>query len=643
MKTYLGAGVGLLIGIVIGWAIWDSPSGQAPGAPSEAPATTQATPAQPKPQTRSEPEEAYATANDEAIEALAAQDFDGKMGAFDKLKTDPSIDSMILALQTARSMSDSELRRALEEVSKRPMGGMGDFLTPFYLFSSWVQRNPAAAHEFYQNTANPMQRGMYSQSLFSAWAASDPDGAIAAIQAIENQRERRGALRMAAMSIASTDPQRAFDLIQNDDFTDGGWSYRMVFSNWTGQNPGKAWSAIQTMPPGRSRQFALQGYFSALARQDRNLAANEALQLASASERSEAMGVVLRDWLAEDFDAATGFISNLPDDSAKEKVLNDLSWQFGQAHPERALAWVSENTDGELQDRMVGNIIRHFAQSDLEKARAYVEALPFGEAYENSLHRVSDVWAKKDPRGALGWLSSMPEGNERRNAFNSVFRRFAESDPEGATAYLIEQGETLPEHNRLLDRLSEQMVKQSPQVALEWAQSLPTEEMRNRAHNQTLDDWASIDAPGLAAYLQAQDDPERFERYADDIGENWAKKDPAGAAEWALSIEQENAQVKAVADISKQWLEHNSYEASAWIAELPEGRVRDAGVTQLIDSIYRSDPATAFEWLPDISDSKTRTQQTERVYRQLRNREDAEEILRNSGLPVDEINALLAK
>jgi len=256
-----------------------------------------------------------------AVDA-ATLSLEQKMSRIERLKGVKSLANMIETMNLVASMSEGELHQALEEIGQKGMGSIDDFLMPYYVFMAWVEKNPNGAYDYYQNDANPAQKQMYSQSLFSAWATRDPRGALAAAEAIEDRNQRGMAIAAIAMSMAGTDPEGAFDLLsKRDDLKP--WQMQSVFMLWGAQDFDAAMAKVQTVESGAVRTSALAGVLHGIAQTDIVRAADIAMSLDRADERTRSLQTVMHTWISQDIDGAMDFLSGLEDGKEKNDIVQN--------------------------------------------------------------------------------------------------------------------------------------------------------------------------------------------------------------------------------------------------------------------------------------------------------------------------------
>ncbi|MGB0290751.1 MAG: hypothetical protein ACPGC0_06120, partial [Opitutales bacterium] len=220
---------------------------------------------------------------------------------------------------------------------------------------------------------------------------------------------------------------------------------------------------------------------------------------------------------------------------------------------------------------------------------------------------------------------------------------FARNDKEGAMEYL----RTIPpgvDKNTLVKNLAQELTKDNPLAALDWAATMSDKDLADRARNTVLREWAERDPVGMIAHLEQSGDTGALKNQADVLADSYARQDAPSAAIWALSLKDPSAQVRAVEAVIEEWLDHDTYEATVWISELDKGPTRDKAVQELVQKVRRTDTPSALTWGLTIDNQKGRTQSVNGLLQTMKNNgqeAEARKMLKGSDLPEGEVNKYL--
>ena len=288
-----------------------------------------------------------------SVENKTTLSFDERLEVLKRIKGTPSIKKITAALQIISNLSEEELRETIDSMlgDDTTMMSMGDYILPYYLFTALSEKNPADALEMATSNKNQQLRAMYTSALFATWSVSDPDAALAAIEQLEDARLKQTAMYTVISALASTNPKRAFAVLQNSKDTTSRWLYRTMFQSWAMKDSSGARTAILNMQLGEERNMAWGGYFAALIQNDSASAIQEILSMQNQSEQLSILQTVTAELFQGDIDAGFLAISQLPEGVLRDKMIRSALYMAASIDPEKTIEWALANTQGELQDR----------------------------------------------------------------------------------------------------------------------------------------------------------------------------------------------------------------------------------------------------------------------------------------------------
>jgi len=143
-------------------------------------------------------------------------------------------------------------------------------------------------------------------------------------------------------------------------------------------------------------------------------------------------------------DAAFDWLASLPDSSARKAALERVQWD-----------WMWRDPEG-VRDFIAG---------------------PHGDlASDSMIHQVARNQAARNPEAAMQWAASLP-AERAADARNAVFESWVSVRPDGAADY----ARKLPagtDRNRAIRTVSQTLIFQAPQQAVEWYRSLPSADQK---------------------------------------------------------------------------------------------------------------------------------------------------------------------
>lgn len=180
----------------------------------------------------------------------------------------------------------------------------------------------------------------------------------------------------------------------------------------------------------------------------------------------------------------------------------------------------------------------------------------------------------------------MPAGKERDESLASVVEDAMETDPEFAKEAFKQWGAFSKGKGRLIQHFAMRLAEQDPEGALQWAQSLETDEERSLAF-------------GNIALVMSAEDPEAAAKLLSDSGvagrefdvavvqviQRWAAVSPADAAAWVVRFDPGEARTAGIKAVVSSWVESAPKAVHSWIAGLQDPTLRDeacAGMAQTI-------------------------------------------------------------
>ncbi|MFN0129425.1 MAG: hypothetical protein ACKV19_22395 [Verrucomicrobiales bacterium] len=247
-------------------------------------------------------------------------------------------------------------------------------------------------------------------------------------------------------------------------------------------------------------------------------------------EMTQRDAIFLR-WMAIDAEGALAF-------TEKDAFIGPAWWAWGKVDPDAALAAALAKRESWLGTM----VVRAIAQDDPARARAILERHPqFAEqsamggmasglmkvdpvagatlaaAWNHSLdpeHLVSG-WARREADAALAWAQALPDQARRSEALGIVLAQWAATHPEkvGPAIEAMPDGRTkwklYAEHTRSLAATATQWAAESPQVAADWAATLPPGEARAWAAANVAGQWQLYDEAAARAWIESLPPDER--------------------------------------------------------------------------------------------------------------------------------------
>lgn len=185
-----------------------------------------------------------------------------------------------------------------------------------------------------------------------------------------------------------------------------------------------------------------------------------------------------------------------------------------------------------------------------------------------------------------------------------VLSYIAGSDPEQATSMAMAM-EPGKVRSEVIGDLAESWAGTSPTEAVAWAESLEGTE-RAGAMRETIDEWAKGDPSSVAEYLDQLAARESIDPYLRSVASRWSRQEPSKAAEWVVGQSEGAGTRDAMGYVMWNWTRQDPEAAGEWLIDQPSGPTRDAGIAGLSKASGSFDPAAATMWASSISDEQRR-------------------------------------
>jgi hypothetical protein len=412
-----------------------------------------------------------------------------------------------------------------------------------FLYSIWAEKDPQAAATAAMTIPNAQERDYALQSLASTWAYEDPQavwkwgneqerardrdailrsvigaivaegdtaGAIAFLETMEPGRGRNSALERIVGSLATTDPEAAFELARTQSGSgQSGQAFSTLFFHWAHRDPERAFeAAVNDLDPGDARNSAIQSVINEVAGRDINLAREMVEKLDSETMRNciyavaraiarndvagaiawagglpggdakgNAYSTILSEWAHDDPKAACDFGRGITDESLRDRSLQSALGRWANDDAVEAMIWAVENLEKKDQESYIpGSLLSRWVDQDVKGAADWVGALPEGDLRTKSLSNLVSQWARRDLTATGDWLNRLSPGEGRDAAVKRYAAQVFESDPEAALIWAGSLG-VAEERTSEVEQLARRYLRNDPARAKRWiaASALPPE------------------------------------------------------------------------------------------------------------------------------------------------------------------------
>ncbi|HVU37307.1 MAG TPA: hypothetical protein VHC95_03165 [Opitutales bacterium] len=382
------------------------------------------------------------------------------------------------------------------------------------LLAQLVELNPGAALDSLKSVHDPYVRMKFAGTAFDAWSAKDPQAALAALAQLPADD-----LRYMARE--------------------------QVLKNLIDQDPSAALAALHNQPREQMGEFMYKDVFS--------------------------------EWASHDPRSAAAAALKLPSSYAQDQALQGAAAAWAEQDPAGAMAWANALPAGQQKTDAIHSVIVAMSEQDPDSAANDILQIPSSPNRDSLIIDVANKWAQSDPTGLLAWADKNLTGGAFDRTAQIALTQMGLTDPAAAIATLAQISDPNVV-SQVVPELAKDFAGQNVQAALQWAQSLPANNMavRNSALSNVLKIWSNNDPAGAAAYLQ----------------QNLAT-DPSFST---LATQAVNT-----------WGGYDAQAALAWAQNLPPGSAQNSALIAAITTLANSDPQTAWNEAQRLSGSNQNT------------------------------------
>lgn len=330
--------------------------------------------------------------------------------------------------------------------------------------------------------------------------------------------------------------------------------------------------------------------------------------------------------------AESPIASKIPD---LETVLNSTDG-LSEAETRELLAEAFALPENDYRrGRILRELLGKLAESNPEEALRLASNIGSLRDSQRARNAVLEVWGRQDPQAALIWagqtLTDEPY-RTRREQILAIYNGFGAANPEAAfesaLAMSVEGRSDQRIQNRALEELIEGQIENGGLTAAKLqVEQLENGPIKERLLREMIDEWASFDPKGAAAYVETLGDTASSRIQTALLGE-WAENDPTAAAAWLSEQAFDEATVgQASTAIIREWTRYDMAASAEWLNSLPSSPELDRAVMNYTYRAAQEDPASAMTWAESINNDWVRTRMMERVAG--RWKEDAPENFQN--------------
>ena len=461
-----------------------------------------------------------------------------------------------------------------------------------------------------------MKDPAFDMAAFAKRAADDPQKALEEGITLWENGEGGKAYYVALCFWLHGDPTAAFQYTHSIDNerirTD---AQVQILSRKFQSDPESVALAIRSLPGDSRFTRIARSTYESWSKQDIEAAASSALGLSDRDGRLPILLQMTRQWLAEDFQSATGFIASIDDRQLRQQLARQNAQAIIRSDPQLAMAIAHDADANEellasthyvrsvvhkdpdvvfdsIQSRynaaeqrlLMDVFLTALTGKDAALAAKYVDRLP-GIHRDNYYELVARSWARRDPETTINWLENAASPGSRA-ALANIGPVIAHHDV--STAMKLTPGIPTDLQFRWINSITEKLAEDDPADAYQWLRSFA----KHERYASVVDLQVSrilatnVDA-GVDLILQI---PfiDRRSKLASIYVRYVAARNPAAAALLLSAAATETTERQMTNDLMREWARIDPANAKSWISNLPRSRSRDTAIMSFVK--FSTDP-----------------------------------------------------
>ncbi len=312
-------------------------------------------------------------------------------------------------------------------------------------------------------------------------------------------------------------------------------------------------------------------------------------------------GKIFDAFSAKDAPAAFAALTELPANYDFSQLSVIVLMNYAEQDPRAALAALQSVADNSKFSYLTVVVFGQWTQQDPTAAAAAVIDLSAGPQQQLSVRSVAENWATQDPAAALKWADTLPQGQMQNEAKNVALSTFSKVDPLGAASYFLANYPA--RQGPVILNIARDWAGIDPSALLTWADQNLTGQAYNRAANLALQQLANTDPKAAATYLAQNPDPNVLAQVVPALAITWGQEDPQAALDWAQSLPPDNVSLRnsAISQALSGWVATNPTAATTYLQQNFANSPEFGNMTsQLATAWGATDPQAALQWAKSL-------------------------------------------
>ena len=473
-----------------------------------------------------------------------------------------SVDSLLVL----ESLTERQVITFLDEIDASYFNSRRGYEPRTALLRRWVSLAPERALSAILARSRFYGRETELERAISAIASEDAELAIKLARGLPTDSDKKRALGTIAASIASQDPERAFELLSQSG-TRTPRAFSKVFQAWMEKDPTAAMEAVKKVEERQGSQEALGAVADFLVRLSPEKAWAYALTL-NGNSQLIVNNQIFSQLALDNPQQATLFIAQMPKGRNRDSAIVRLASAWMDDNPRESRMWIKtlpKNEQGKALEQSLSNI----APEEIEETMRLVESLKPSPQNTNLYGTLAGRWAESDPEAVQVWLQRLPAGSARESAQKGILSTLSHSDPVKAMDF-IESLEITAQNRSEISNVAASMALEEPEATFAWLDSL-------------------------------KDDGGEHEKLFGDIITQLASYGSSGVASHVLKIEDAPTRKKAISNLLANWGNQDHQAAKAWVDSHLEAEEKLGAYSRLVGVVSSGDPLAAKNLFTEVS------------------------------------------
>ena len=369
--------------------------------------------------------------------------------------------------------------------------------------------------------------------------------------------ERDMALMLSLGELAERNPSEALRFAESLPVGDDrDQALRWIASGLPSGNIERTLSLADSVEDSDLRELIVAKVIAKEAESNPASAMNALTMIEDPAIRANALAATAESWVSADPDGALDHAKKSADPAVRSDLLAFLS-----ASPE---ADSKQVFDAVLEQMPSGMAYQAAISDLFENwSAAWIGGLPQGSARLEALDGFYSEWGRTDPSGALGEAARLT-GGDRNAALTSLVNSWAGEDPASVLQWGIRGANGFDEARDLAVQSGIRgIARVDPAEAARQLGTIPPA-LQASANSALVEVWSEVDAESAAAWLSSKPKGPAIDGAAGRLALSLVREDPEMAMEWALAITAPESRNKTAREVARQWKQRNPDAASAY-------------------------------------------------------------------------------